>query len=102
MKSPFSAVVSTSLISVGLATDARENIISGVICFSVAELWSTFVALLQSPSDIVTSASFASSDTVSFSVCTIFWMYSSNCSFGSGLNLNIAHLLCIGSIILLL
>ena len=73
MKSPFSAVVSTSLTSFGSATDASEKIVSGVIA-SDAALCIMFVAFLQSPSAIVTSASFASCDIVSFSFSAMFVM----------------------------
>lgn len=74
MKSPLSAVVSTSFTSFGSATDASEKIVSGVIVFSDAALCIMFVAFLQSPSAIVTSASFASCDIVSFSFSAMFVM----------------------------
>ncbi len=73
MKSPLSAVVSTSFTSFGSATDASEKIVSGVIV-SDAALCIMFVAFLQSPSAIVINASFASCDIVSFSFSAMFVM----------------------------
>lgn len=98
-----SAVASTSFISVGLATDASAYTASAVMFFSVAaQLCSMFVAFLQSPSATLTRASLASGVIWMFSPFTTWSTSAVTCSFASGLNLNTAHLLCIGSMILLL
>ncbi len=102
-KSPFSAVVSASLISSGFATDASECTVSGVIsCVIAAQLCSMFATLLQSPFATFTSASFASFVMFIFSPATMWSISFSMCCASRFLNLNTAHLLCIGSIILLL
>ncbi len=69
---------------------------------TAAQLWSMFVTRLKSPSATVTSASFAASVIVRFSDFTMWLMCAMVCSFASCLNLKTAHLLCIGSMILLL
>lgn len=89
-----------SFSSSGLAIDASEYITSSVILFVIAaELCMMFSSLLQSPPDAVYSASFAFSSSFSSSFFAIFSISSIICSFGSSLNLNTAHLDCIGSII---
>lgn len=101
-KLPFIAVFSASLISVGSATLASEYSTSFVIFGETAfALCNRFATLRRSPSAMWARASFASSSIVIFSSFDIWFIADMTSSFVSGLNLNTAHLLCIGSMILL-